>query len=115
LDNTADLVNEEAVVDLLETASDYERGHARLNSQQKSLVDKLTGLGGGIKRVGNQRKRNGAHTFFKTKQLMGTGPKERKQEPQVEQHRRPRDAATLRHPLIQIHAKPPEKGGGLDY
>jgi hypothetical protein len=60
LDNATNLVDEEAIIDLLEKASDYERGLTRLNSQQKSLVDKLKELGGGIKKVaGNKRKSTG--------------------------------------------------------
>ncbi|KAG6871476.1 hypothetical protein C0995_004295 [Termitomyces sp. Mi166 len=47
LDNNANLVNEEKVLELLETASDYECGLQRLNSQQKTLVEKLKELGGG--------------------------------------------------------------------
>jgi hypothetical protein len=66
LDNAANPVDEEAIIDLLENASDYERGLTRLNSQQKSLVNKLKELGSGIKKValaGNKRKSMG-HSFF---------------------------------------------------
>ena len=65
LDNAANPVDEEAIIDLLEKASDYECSLKRLNSQQKSLVDKLKELGGGIKKAtlpGNKRKSNGS--FF---------------------------------------------------
>ncbi|KAG6858779.1 hypothetical protein C0995_013989, partial [Termitomyces sp. Mi166 len=47
LDNDANLVDEEKVLELPETASDYECGLQRLNSQQKTLVEKLKELGGG--------------------------------------------------------------------
>jgi len=59
LDTDANLVDEEAVIDLLEKAPDYEHGLMQLNSQQKSLVDKLVELGCGIKKVAlseNKRK-----------------------------------------------------------
>jgi hypothetical protein len=59
LDNEANHVEEEALVDLLENASDYEHGLARLNSQKKTLVEKQKELGGGIKTalvVGKKRK-----------------------------------------------------------
>jgi hypothetical protein len=56
LDNAGNLVDEEAVVDLLENASDYEHGLTQLTSQQKSLVDKLKELGGEVKQAGNKRK-----------------------------------------------------------
>jgi ribosome assembly protein YihI (activator of Der GTPase) len=65
LDNTANLVDEEAIVDSLETASDYERGLGRLNPQQKYLVDKLKELGGGIEHAGDKRKRNGVHYLLR--------------------------------------------------
>ena len=66
MDNAANLVDEEAIIDLLENASDYECGLMRLNLQQKSLVDRLKELGGGIKKAvsaGNKRKSMG-HFFF---------------------------------------------------
>ena len=56
LDNAGNLVDEELVVDLLERASDYEHGLAQLTSQQKSLVEKLKELGGGVSKAGNKRK-----------------------------------------------------------
>jgi len=57
LDNNANFVDEDAVVDLLDKASNYERGLERLNSQQKVLLEKLKELGGGIKKVaGHKRK-----------------------------------------------------------
>jgi hypothetical protein len=46
LDNAGNLVDEEAVVDLLKSASNYENGLAQLNSQQKTLIEKLMELGG---------------------------------------------------------------------
>ncbi|GLB43834.1 putative CENP-B ARS binding protein-like protein [Lyophyllum shimeji] len=54
------LIDEEAVVDLLKKAADYERGLTRLTSQQKSLVEKLKELNGEVKKavlLGNKRKR----------------------------------------------------------
>ena len=62
----ANPVDEEAIIDLLENASNYEHSLTRLNLQQKSLVDKLKELGGGIKKAalaGNKRKSMG-HLFF---------------------------------------------------
>ena len=59
MDNAANLVDKEAVINLLENASDYECGLTRLNLQQKSLVEKLKELSGGIKKValaGKKRK-----------------------------------------------------------
>lgn len=48
LDNAGNLVDEEAIVDLLERASDYQTGFAQLTLQQKSLVKKLKELSGDI-------------------------------------------------------------------
>jgi hypothetical protein len=57
LDNDANHIEEEAVINALETASDYDHGLERLDSQQRTLVEKLKELGGGIMRVvGNKRK-----------------------------------------------------------
>lgn len=67
MDNTANLVDKEAIIDLLETASDYECGLTRLNLQQKSLVDKLKELGGAIKKTRNKRKSMGWIFFAKMK------------------------------------------------
>ena len=65
LDNAANPVDEEAVVVLLENASDYERGLTRLNSQQKSLVEKLKELGEKVVLAG--RKRKSMRCIFPTK------------------------------------------------
>ena len=53
------MVDKEAVVGLLENASDYEHGLTQLQvtSQQKTLVEKLKVLGGkGNKSLGKKRK-----------------------------------------------------------
>ena len=44
LDTEGNLVDEEHVVDLLERASDYERGLAQLDSNDKSVIQKLHDL-----------------------------------------------------------------------
>ncbi|KIK76349.1 hypothetical protein PAXRUDRAFT_170205, partial [Paxillus rubicundulus Ve08.2h10] len=46
LDNAGNLVDEEQVVDALDHASDYEQGLKRLNSHDKSVVEKLKNLAG---------------------------------------------------------------------
>lgn len=46
LDNAGNLVDEEQVVDTLDHASDYEQGLKRLNSHDKSVVEKLKDLAG---------------------------------------------------------------------
>jgi hypothetical protein len=45
LDNDGNLVDEERVVDALDHASDYEQELSRLNSHDKSILDKLQSLG----------------------------------------------------------------------
>jgi len=60
LDGEANLIDEVAVVELLEKAPNYQDGFATLTSQQRSLVEKLEKLGSEvIKRQsgGNKRKR----------------------------------------------------------
>ena len=65
LDNAANPVDEEAVVVLLENASDYEHRLTRLNSQQKSLVEKLKELSEKVVLAG--RKRKSTRCIFPTK------------------------------------------------
>ncbi|KAG6874357.1 hypothetical protein C0992_007832, partial [Termitomyces sp. T32_za158] len=58
LDNDANLVDEEAIIEFLDKASDYEHALAQLNTHQKSVVERLTDLGGGLKSaVGIKKKR----------------------------------------------------------
>lgn len=60
LDNVGNLVDEEAVVDILERASNYEHGLEQLTSQQKALVKKLKELSGEVNQEalpGNFRKK----------------------------------------------------------
>jgi hypothetical protein len=45
LDNEANLVDEEVLVDILEKASDYGFGLSQLNPHQKTLVEKVEGVG----------------------------------------------------------------------
>ncbi|KAF9501872.1 hypothetical protein BDN71DRAFT_1438594 [Pleurotus eryngii] len=54
LDHDANLVDEEAIIDALEKASDYERGLTRLTPHQKGLVQTLKDLGNGILQRGNR-------------------------------------------------------------
>ncbi|KAG6850377.1 hypothetical protein C0991_010453 [Blastosporella zonata] len=57
LDSKGNLVSEERVVELLDEALDYERSLARLDLQQKIIVEKLKELGDRIKKaVRNKRK-----------------------------------------------------------
>ena len=51
LDQEANFVDEEALVDMLEKASDYERALSRLDPKQKPLFERLIELGGGIRDV----------------------------------------------------------------
>jgi len=51
LDGDGNLIDEEQVVEILDNASDYERGFDRLNPQKKVIVQrlrKLAGKGGGL-------------------------------------------------------------------
>ena len=48
LDGGGNLVDEEHVVDILDKASDYERGLGQMNEKDKTVVWKLQILGGGI-------------------------------------------------------------------
>ncbi|KAK0484423.1 hypothetical protein IW261DRAFT_1416382 [Armillaria novae-zelandiae] len=68
LDNEANLVEEITILNLLDQASDYERGMKRLNSQQKSLVEKLKGLGSGIKNLVSSKKRKRPEVCIKKPQ-----------------------------------------------
>jgi len=58
LDNEANTVDEQCVLDTLESVSDYERGHARLDEKGKAIVKKLREWAGDLVKVaGNKRKR----------------------------------------------------------
>jgi hypothetical protein len=58
LDNEANLVDEQQVLEVLEKASDYERGFGRLDNAQKGVVRKLQEAAGDIiKAVEKKRKR----------------------------------------------------------
>jgi hypothetical protein len=58
LDNEANLVDEQQVLDTLEKASDYERGFGRLDDGQKDMVRRLREMAGDLaKTVGKKRKR----------------------------------------------------------
>ncbi|THU75231.1 hypothetical protein K435DRAFT_707514 [Dendrothele bispora CBS 962.96] len=56
LDNEANIIDEQLVLDKLGQASDYDHGLERLNSQEKGVVKKLMELGSGIEIAGNKRK-----------------------------------------------------------
>jgi len=51
LDQEANFVDEEALVDMLENASDYECALSRLDPKQKPLFKRLIEVGGGIREV----------------------------------------------------------------
>jgi hypothetical protein len=51
LDNDANLVDEAHVLDLLESASDHERGLGRLGKKEKGVVQKLHELVGDVSKV----------------------------------------------------------------
>jgi hypothetical protein len=51
LDNKANLVDEQQVLDALEKASDYERGLERLDDVQKGVVKKLQEVAGDLSKV----------------------------------------------------------------
>ena len=55
LDNDANLVNEQCVLDTLDEASDYERGLGRLDNKQKGVVRKLRELAGDLTKVVGQK------------------------------------------------------------
>ena len=59
LDGEANLIDEAAVVELLEKASNYQDGFAKLTGQQRYLVEKLEKLGSEViqrQSGGNKRK-----------------------------------------------------------
>jgi predicted RNase H-like nuclease (RuvC/YqgF family) len=57
LDNEANLVDEEQVLEALEKASDYERGLERLDEAQKGVVRRLWELAGDLsKLIGKKQK-----------------------------------------------------------
>ena len=62
LDNEGNTVDEQHVLDTLESASDYERGIERLDENGKAIVKKLREWAGDLAKVtGNKRKRTSFH------------------------------------------------------
>lgn len=57
LDHEANLVDEEQVLEVLENASDYERGLERLDDVQKSVVRQLREAAGDLTRVAGQKRK----------------------------------------------------------
>ena len=58
LDNEANTVDEQRVLETLESASDYERGVERLDEDGKAIVKKLREWAGELAKIaGNKRKR----------------------------------------------------------
>jgi hypothetical protein len=58
LDHEANLVDEQQVLEALESASDYKKGLERLNDKQKGVVENLREVAGDVKKVArNKRKR----------------------------------------------------------
>jgi hypothetical protein len=83
LDQDANLVEEDAVIDKPENASDYERGFSHLNSKELGLIETLNGLAEGLDQkvsamVGNKRKSAFLCCLLWHPRLMDSGPAERK-------------------------------------
>jgi hypothetical protein len=64
LDNEANHVDEDTLIDSLENASDYERGLVRLDSKQKGLVEKLKALAVGVRSGEPSKKRKSVFFIF---------------------------------------------------
>ena len=62
LDNDANTVNEQRVLDTLESASDYEHGLEHLDEHGKAVVKKLKEWGGDLAKVAGTKRK---HLFFK--------------------------------------------------
>jgi hypothetical protein len=68
LDGEGNLIDEERVLELLENASNYERGLERLNSKDRGVVQKLQNVGNGV--VGKKRKRESLSEIFSAMTLI---------------------------------------------
>jgi len=62
LDNEANLVVEQQVVEALESTLDYEESLQRLDDMQKSVVQKLCEIAGDITKVAGKKRK---HTHFR--------------------------------------------------
>ena len=56
MQNDRNLIDEEAIIDLLEKADVYEYSLSQFRPQQKLLVEKLVRLGGGVQLPAKKRK-----------------------------------------------------------
>jgi len=61
LDHKANTVDEQRVIEILEAASDYERGVERLDKSGKAIVKKLREWAGDLAKVAGEKRK---HTFF---------------------------------------------------
>ena len=57
LDNEANLVDEQRILEALENASDYERGLQRLDDTQKGMVRKLWEIAGNVAKVAGKKRK----------------------------------------------------------
>ncbi|KAG5638030.1 hypothetical protein H0H81_002231 [Sphagnurus paluster] len=57
LDGLGNLVDEVRVIQVLEDASDYERGFGELNTEDRNIVQNLLKLGGGIRSVAGKKRK----------------------------------------------------------
>ena len=76
LDHDANLVDEQRVLEALERASDYERGLARLDDEQRGLVKRLHKAAGDLgKAAGTKRKRVSCISLFLVLELTNRRPR----------------------------------------
>ena len=60
MDNEANTIDEERILETLETTSDYEQGVDQLDEEEKAIVKRLREWAGDlVKETGNKRKRTG--------------------------------------------------------
>ena len=61
LDNKANIIDEQQILEALESASDYERGFEKLDDKGKAIVKKLRQWGGDLVKVTGKKQK---HTVY---------------------------------------------------
>lgn len=64
LDNDANLIDEERILEALDKASDYERGVSRLDDKGKNVVTKLRELAGDLLPEKSKKRKRNCLPFF---------------------------------------------------
>jgi predicted RNase H-like nuclease (RuvC/YqgF family) len=73
LDNEANIIDEERLLETLESASDYERGIEKLDDKGKAIVKKLRQWAGDLANVTGKKRTRTVFLFFRERHITDFG------------------------------------------